>query len=352
MTSGVETLIPVGSLTSLEGLYSSCGLSLTEFNKSVLSGKPDHVRWDLTQITPGRMNLAALTCFLAVANRVRDFLDTPPSASLSWNPQVLGFWRDIGFLMIVRDWKLCTWPEGMIGGYELGNTNPHTKLMALRRPAIFTIPDEVSTNNISGWKDVQRDEIAAKVWGYLYSIFYDRKDMDRVLANCVAELVLNAWLWGQTHAFVGWQRTSHGRVSVAVSDCGRGMWESIRFDKHNSNKRICCEARDELDALIAACLLQKRENGLRRTISQVVIKHGGWVKVSSGQTQIEWNERTWPINEELSADIDRAEREESSDRMVTLAIAAKELLQRHNKIVNWHYRIRGVRVAFELSSWH
>lgn len=305
---------------------------------------PITLRWDLTGLVPGRINLAALTCFLAVADRVRDFVPVTPRANLGWHPKVLGFLRDIGFLSIAREWNLCSW-EGTLGGYVVGKTNPTTRLIACERAENFQPPPFQPPGPFEAWKKQQRDSITGFISPLFSRIFYDRRGVDIVLTNCVAELVLNAWLWGQTHAFVGCQRSTDGRVSVAVCDCGCGLWESIRFGQHNDQRPACRIVKDELDAMVTACLLQDVDHGLRRTISSIINNHDGWVKLTSGNTQVEWNTDTWPIKPGTRSQY------HDDERVDQLILEGRSLLLKNGRMFRWPNRIRGSRIAFEFSQW-
>jgi hypothetical protein len=61
-----------------------------------MNGRIPDVVWDFRNIEARHMSMAALTTFLSIAYRLREFAGRPQKARLRWDPQVFAFWDDIG----------------------------------------------------------------------------------------------------------------------------------------------------------------------------------------------------------------------------------------------------------------
>jgi hypothetical protein len=286
--------INVGPLTGLASLSRHAARPLRRFSQLFVEGLAPEVQWDLTNVEPRRMSMAGLTAFLALAHRVRQFTGKPSLARIRWDPGVFAFWKDISLLKIVQRHDLLEWvPHNILGGYESGKTNPNTQILCIpHQPHDLPFSGELNV-----WKDVQRQSFKEnlELWcGHLFRpkrdvVAFERRLGDQV-ALTTAELVVNSLLWGRAPAFVGLQRTSHG-ITVSVCDCGFGLLKTLG-DKGNWPEG--CPVRTNLDAVVAASLMNVRQWGLRRAID-IVTENSGWVIVASFDSHVRWHSRSWQI---------------------------------------------------------
>lgn len=343
--------INVGPLTGLASfcLYTARGLK--QFSDLYMEGERPEVEWDLRFIEPSHMSMAALTAFLSTAHRVRQFTDHAQPIRVVWNPQVFAFWEDITFFQIAKQYDLFRWQEGILGGYSSGDTNPNTELLVI---PFENVPDRsVDLEQWKMWKDSVRqkfkDELILRC-GRLFqpsrrSGEFPQKLRDHIAVAC-AELVVNSLLWGRSSAFVGLQRSGSG-ITVSVCDSGVGFISSLHGQP---TKFKTLRSGNHVEALAIGAVVNKREYGLRRVIS-TVIEHGGWVSMSSFDTDIIWKERLW---ERAKAGAGTAE--ESSLNLRTLMSAIGTPVSSkptHDEREDGYYRIwdhglRGTRIAFEI----
>jgi len=277
--------INVGSLRDLDSLRIATAPQLRKFSGFYQRGIRPRVAWDLRGVEPGKMNLAALTAFLSVAERMRAFSDQPQVGWVGFKPRVFGFWHDIAFLQWIRVLDLIRWqPPDIVGGYGqyVSQTNPNTKILR------FACPDPLPVfrdeSEFEGWKNDQRERHVEALRSPCGAVFYrvgDRGGATRsVFENvvyAVAELITNSHYWGRAPAYIGLQRSTAG-ISVAACDTGHGFVSAL------SRKRLLFgrgPAVDRhVDALIVGSLINSELYGLRRAI-QSVVDSRGWVTVAS-----------------------------------------------------------------------
>jgi|GEM_PF-1584916 len=288
--------IDVGGLRSVESLVVRTGRSLKEYSDLYRRGASPEVVWDLRGCLPKRMNMATVTAFLSVADRLREFSGRPQKARVRYNPQIFQFWDDIDFISLVHDLDLFSWePKDVLGGYQRGETNPDTRIFA------FSLADDPpSRKNESAWinwKDGVRNLLREKMLLLCGPLFHENrgsrpfpKDLPNVIANTCAELVLNASMWGHSDSFVGLQRTS-GRITAAVCDTGSGLLNSFAnkpIDKKQKNPKL----ESDVESILLASLINRQDFGLRRAISSVVGRNG-WVMMSSSAGVLKWRKPSW-----------------------------------------------------------
>jgi hypothetical protein len=111
--------IDVGGLRSVESLVVRTGRSLKEYSDLYRRGASPEVIWDLRGCLPKRMNMATVTAFLSVADRLREFSGRPQKARVQYNPKNFQFWDDIDFISIVHDLDLFKWKGACIADWKL-----------------------------------------------------------------------------------------------------------------------------------------------------------------------------------------------------------------------------------------
>jgi len=290
---------------------------------------------------------------------MRQFTGCPQQTKVRWDPQVFSFWEDISLFKIAKEYDLFRWPEGCIGGFRSGVMNPDTRILVFP----YCRPPSRSVSAIRNhWKDAVRESVKSDLLLRCGRLFTPRKDLpeftpflrDQVAITC-AELVVNAVLHGRTSAFVGLQRSRTG-ITVVVCDSGRGFLASI-------NERLMqsgvMQLRSNLQALALGSLLNLRQMGLRGAIDSVV-RHKGYVFMSSFKAEIRWSLSLWdhvvsltPCDEDAlvnKGDVSAALGEPSRGR------PSEDDLNR-GYCRTWEFELRGSRIAFEIpfskfaSSW-
>lgn len=237
---GVDFVVPVGSLSGVPAIHSSMSRRLLDYSEHYRNGRRPIVVLDLSNVQPKKMSMAAITAFLSISDRLRDFTDAPIRVHVLWNPEVFSFWDDIGVFKISDERSLFAWKDGIVGGYISGKGNPNTQILCFPN----NLPPEQAfhADDIKHWKDSIRIDVKEKLLMQCGALFKSPKHgppisiqlRDQVAVTC-AELVVNAHLWGKSAAFVGLQRSKKG-ITVAVCDSGIGFYRSL-FDKYESNKR-------------------------------------------------------------------------------------------------------------------
>jgi hypothetical protein len=279
--------INVGPINGLRSVCRYLGRPLSEFSSEFTKGRMLDVTWDLSNVEPRHMSMAGLTAFLAIAHRMREFTGHAQKTKCRWDPEVFGFWDDVALFRISARYGILDWQEGMLGGYQRGATNPHTKII------VFDYEEAPSATNVDewrDWKDDKREEILADLFRHcgkiLQSDFETAGFSDRARDAVVltaAELALNSILHGRATSFVGIQRTRRG-ITVSVCDCGIGFARTVG---RKVGKKLT-----DIQALFLGSLVNSRELGLRRAID-TLIEHRGYVLMSSCGADLRWETTLW-----------------------------------------------------------
>lgn len=331
-----------GPLYSLSSLSYHVAGTLKRFSKEYARGAgPPRAAWDLRGLHAGTMSMAALTAFLALAHRVRQFSATAPTAGLRWDPAVFGFLEDTGFLRIVDRLDLIRFPESILGGYgdHVGRINPATTFMYFPYESAPAYSDQQAWRS---WKDANRAELASEIQTYAAQVFRPRRgglrfplELESSVTGAGAELAVNSILWGGVPAFIGIQR-SPGRITFAVCDAGAGFLESLN---DSARRGTALRVSDHVEGLLVGSVLNRREYGLRRLI-QDVIRAGGWVDMWSYDAQVVWRQDNWT----------RCRYAETADEAIS--VAGPLITGRPPKEEGFRRRVplgvRGVRVSFEI----
>lgn len=344
--------IDVGPLRSIGSFYLHVARRLPEYNNLFREGKAPVVEWDLTNVSSPSINMAALTAFISLAARLRKFTEYSHVAKINWQPKTFGFWHDISFFELVKNLDLFKWPEGMVGGYESEKTNPHSKILIY--PYIQNeIPNKNQLNLWKEWKDSTREMVKEDLLLRCNNLFAESQNIPSLptklktqIAVTSSELVVNSLLHGNETAFVGLQRTSK-RISVVVSDCGRGFLSSLHenFPTLVHEKQI----KNNIESLIFGSLINKHEFGLKQAITDVVNIENSSVSIYSCDTEIHWKKDMWDMALELSHDNNLLINDiiGKMPTKVTKKPSYEEMKYGFYRI--WREGIRGARVCFEIS---
>jgi hypothetical protein len=293
-------LINVGPLTSFNSLCLHLIPQLTELRNDYVHGKRVTPVWDLRNITPKAPSISALTAFLSISKRIRDFIGQPVEIASHWQPAFQGFLADVGFVKIAQEFDLYDW-KGMLGGYRTGITNPKTKIFYYS-----DLPDLDRSNQqqVIEWKDRKRQEIKHSLLLRLSNLFDSKffheswsNNLESVLTVTGSELIVNSLLHGNEIAFVGVQRSGKG-ITTAICDAGIGFPKSMK-----SNHQWLKDAPllKHINAIVMASLLSKNKIGLYRAIDDV-IQTTGYVVLSSYDAEVRWEHALWEKAKELRVD--------------------------------------------------
>jgi hypothetical protein len=282
--------INVGPLTSFNSLNLYLSPGLDKLRTDYTKGKQTIPVWDLRNIYPKKVAISALVAFLSISKKIRDFIGQPIEVISLWQPEFQGFLSDIGFVQISQELDLFDW-KGMLGGFPSGKTNPHTKIFYYSNlPLDFDDHDKIVL-----WKDKKRQEIKHSMLIRLNTVFDSKmlnerwsKNLESVLTITAAELIVNSLLHGRDTAFVGVQR-SPKRITTTICDAGFGFPRSMR-QNHEWLKEKKLLKHNE--ALLIASLLSKNKIGLYRAVDDVILT-GGYVIISSFDSEIRWERKMW-----------------------------------------------------------
>jgi len=321
-----------------------------------LAGQSPDVLWDLRGCLARRMNMASLAAFLSLADSIRRFSGRRQKACINYDPQVLGFLNDIGFLSVATDRDLFDWePEDAMGGYAIGLTNPNTKVFAF--PIASDPPPRSDEAAWIGWKDYMRDRLRDTLMLTCQRVFEVKsktksfpRQLTNLMANTLAELALNAAMWGRSLPFIAVQRSTKG-ITAAVCDLGRGFRATLGEQKllGISKETETPQPQDDLSALILASLIndEPKDFGLRKAISQI-LKVNGWVVMSSGTGLVNWRATSW------KRAILRYEQDPNTipHHSMLFSNAPEDLLEiaamEPGYYRQFRHKLKGVRVAFEI----
>lgn len=341
-------VINVGPLSGLSSLCLNVGKGLHRYTELYRAGGAPQVDWDLRYLTQGKMSLAALASFLAIAERMRNFSGKPLRAHAHHNPRIFAFLDDIQFLKLVRDLDLFAWePESVVSDYRWFSTNPHTIILAFSQP--MDAPDFQEGEAFIRWKDRERQQLTEALLersGPIFGSLQTRSSglMEQVVIT-TAELALNCHIWGRAPAFVALQRSTSG-VTVSVCDAGRGFMATLTDQSH----RGAIRPKNHRDAILIASLLNHRDYGLRHAITQTV-QAGGWVDMSSGNATMRWSAANWSAAVEVMGN-EQPFKPEVLTRLVQVLDdrTATPSATRRGFSKVFDFPLRGVRVSFEAST--
>jgi len=293
MSTGLQPLhINIGGLQSLASIYNHLSGDLQKFNNLWSSGETPEIIWDFREIKPGCINLAAISFFLAIAHRVRQYTESPPKCLLDWNSRVFGFLADIDFFYIANQFNLLEWPYE-IGGYETGKTNPNTKLLVYT--PLKPKPSYKDKEAISKYKQIHREEYSTDIIAKCEALFTEndrlnsRYELPLIMSRLCAELATNSILWGESPAFLGLQRTSK-KITICISDIGVGFKNSLAIQDCTS--RFITPETSDIFAIAIGCVKNTQELGLRRAISELT-DLGGTISITSSSGEIFWKKAAW-----------------------------------------------------------
>lgn len=342
-----EFVLRVGSLASIASLHSAIAPGLLEYNRQYLSGSRPAIRYDLTDLQPHRISMAALTALLATMDRFREFAQLPASLDMRWNPQVFGFLSDIGFFAIGRERDLFEVDAAMSGGFASVIANPNTQIICSE----FTDEWSADQQEQAAQKDAIRTNIKEQLLMLCGGLFRPKRGSrpiptglrDQILVTS-AELVVNAHLWGKANAFVGLQRSSRG-ITVSVCDSGEGFLSSL-----SKKRRANATPETHLHSLAVGSIINAEDFGLRRAIDMVT-RASGRVEMSSFSGEIIWRSDLWgwwvdTATRAYDPDVPLGVRFEH----MRADLSDEGVLHRNQtgQIREWAAPLRGSRVTFEV----
>lgn len=340
----MEKIINVGPLKSFGSLSFYLGTQLDELRESYIKGEKVIPVWDLRNISPYGVSISALTAFLSISKKIRDFIGQPIKILIHWQPDFQGFLSDIGFVQIAKEFDLYDW-QGMLGGYKMGNTNPKTKIFYYSNlPEI----DKNDLDQIIEWKDTKRQEIKHSIVFRLSNLFDSKylyetwsQHLESVLTITAAELVVNSLLHGNEIAFVGVQRSRTG-ITTAICDSGVGFPKSLKFNSKNTSifKNLT-----HFQALVLASLQSKNKIGLFRAIDDVIGTEG-YVIMSSFNTEIRWEHDYWEQAKSLDNKFKIVENEKTLGEPLSGYANMERVLKGYHKIFD--SSLVGSRITFEI----
>ena len=297
-----KKIINIGTLRSFNSLSLTLAPQLDELRYGYIKGKGEIPIWDLRNIEIGYASIAALTAFLSISKKIRDFIGAPIEIMTHWKPEFQGFLADIGFVKIANDFNLYDW-KGMLGGYSTGKAHPQTKIFYY---SDLPLIDNYDIDQIIEWKDAKRQEIKHSMILRLSNLFDSElfheqwsNNLESVLTITGAELIVNSLLHGNEIAFVGVQRSSRG-ITTAICDSGIGFPKSMKNNFSWLKKKPLLK---HTNALMLASLMSKNRIGLYRAIDDVILTNGH-VIMSSFNSEIRWESNMWEKAKELSLEAD------------------------------------------------
>lgn len=336
--------INIGGLESIASLYKNTSTELTKFNDLWKAGQNPIIIWDLRNIHTGRMSIAAISFFLAIAHRVSKFTKKPQPCLIEWNPKSFGFLSDIGFFDIADYYGLIEWPFA-IGGYESGKTNPNTILFTC--DPLLSIPDYNDQDNISQFKKIHRERYQQYIIEKCEALFveidntYFDEDLPLSLSRTCAELATNSLLWGRSTPFVGLQR-SRKLITISISDIGIGFKSSLIA--REKFRELLTENDADIMSIAAGSIINKFDYGLKRAISDV-IAFGGNISLTSNSGEICWNKYLWL---RFLEQFEKSTLEKAARALPNPIYKADKLDKQNGYIRNWNFSIRGARVSFSI----
>ncbi|KFF11960.1 ATP-binding protein [Flavobacterium hydatis] len=344
-----EQIINVGSLSSLSNLNFTLTKELKILRESYLKGNGHIPVWDLTNITPKKVSFAALTTFLGISKTIRDFIGKPIEIRVLWQPEFQGFLSDIDFLKISSEFDLYDW-KGMLGGFSNEKTSPNTRIFFYNDVPTFSYTDQQS---IITWKDTKREELKRSISFRLKPIFDNNyfveqwnRELEAVFTTTISELVVNSLIHGRSIAFVGVQRTKRG-ITTCISDNGIGFLNSLQQYKPDLIPSL---SKSNLKAILYSSLHSRNKIGLYRAINDVILS-GGYINISSFDSEIMWSNEIWQhINTFQSLEDILALNLETSAFMLDGFVDIETLKKGYLK--KYDHFLMGSRITFEIPFSH
>ncbi len=343
-----NSIINLGTLSSLNLLYSNLGYKLKEINS--LKKEFDLV-WDLRQLEAKRINLAALTSFLSISYGLSRDIGNPIPILLDWNPYIIKFLYTIGFFEAARELEILTWDERIIGGLPRTSFNPNNKILSF-----YNVPDKVDYKNqvqLNIIKEELRQECYETILAK-FKLLFSYSDINYVFdpdlvyflcTNC-AELIVNGLIHGRTPVFLGMQRTSVG-ISICIADSGIGFLQSMQESNPWTRKK---GINRNVDALVIASLLPKNQICLRDVINSI-LKIRGWVIMSSIDCELRWEYNKWQRSLDILEDLGNIPTNRIAEEVIgtelTTYVSRENLRKGYFKINKFEFP--GSRITFEIS---
>jgi hypothetical protein len=355
-------LIPAGPLNSVTSLIHFLSKPLHELSLLYSKGAAVAPVFDLSTVEPRHQSMAALTAFLAIAERLSRYIGRPVPIKTEWNPAVLGFWHDIDFLSVARENEILDLPHDVIGGYSIGATNPNTMIVRYESDPDDPQPDYSNGSELRKWKDRNRSLYENRLSFICEHIFNPERSRVRIgphIKNLVtanaAEFTLNALMHGRASAFVGIQRSPRA-VTVSVCDCGQGFPKSL--SRHPSyGPAVLRKPPSHLQGLLLGSLMNKKEMGLRRAITGITQSpdiEQGWMTMSSYTAELQWRRLLWSraldgfddsITDPACLDVPSLLGQPTTG-------GATQAAREEGLYRVWNPGLRGTRIAFELRLRH
>lgn len=277
--------INVGPLDSSTSVYSNVVKDLNKFNDMWRQGIHPKIIWDLRFINSGKVNIAAISFFLALAHRVYSFTGLKQEIYIDWDQRLFGFLTDIGFFEIADEYDLFEWPYEP-GEGDSGKLNPNTQLLSF--DCDNDLPNLENPEEVSFWKKNKRERHRRSILDKCERLFYvkdiNQAELPLVISRTCSELVINSLLWGGASSFVGLQRTSN-YIFINVSDIGKGF-------RHSLNSKYSVNLNDDIHAIALGSVINKNDFGLKRAID-TVIDLGGSVNILSNGGEVLWCDDLW-----------------------------------------------------------
>lgn len=350
-------VIRVGPLNSLSSLIYFLSKPLAELSQKYARGQSVRPIFDLRSVEPRRQNMAALTAFLSIAERLGKFTGDSVPVLFDWNPAVLGFWDDIKFLQLAENQAYLKFNEGLIGGYQTGTTNPNTRIIRYSLDEMDPMPDLRSGAPLRAWKDRTRLILSNDISFTCENIFRpigSRDQLNERVKNLItasaAELVLNSLMHGRAPAYLGVQRAP-ASISVAVCDCGDGFHRSLsRHPIHSA--AIDGNPPSDAQALLFGCLMNRSEMGLLRAITQITggNQFDGMVLMSSYSAEIRWRRDLWERTLHALDTIVTTPAEVDVSALLGPPIEGRpnQTTKQEGFYRSWEPGLRGTRISFEI----
>tara|TARA_R110002096_G_scaffold86990_3_gene199788 strand:- start:13670 stop:14713 length:1044 start_codon:yes stop_codon:yes gene_type:complete len=294
-----KQVINVGSLGSLSNLNYHLTKELKLLRDSYLDGNGNTPIWDLTNLTPKKVSFSALTAFLAISKTIRDFIGKPIEIRIKWHPEFQRFLSDVDFLKISEGFDLYDW-KGILGGFSGNKTSSNTRIFYYSDVPTFNYTD---SDSIVNWKDTKREKIERSISFRLKPIFDNNyfveewnKELEAIFTTTISELVVNSLIHGRSTAFVGVQRTKKG-ITTCVCDSGIGFLNSLKQYKPDLANEL---GNSSLKSILYSSFHSKHKIGLFRAICDV-LESGGYINISSFDSEILWKPEIWEQIEELGS---------------------------------------------------
>lgn len=345
MLSGKQEIyINIGGLEGIASVYKNSSKGLHEFNVRWKRGEQSLICWDIRSLRNKEMSISAISFFLAIAHRVRQFTGCPQPVLIDWNPNVLDFLADVGFFKIANSYDLFEWPYE-IGGHDIGKTNPNTKLLSYNQ--LSQAPEISDAHQLSEWKRIHRENYREDIIHKCESLFTqkDQKifgvNLALAMSRTCAEIAINSLLWGQSAAFLGIQRSGK-RITISISDIGIGLESSLVSKGVYLN--LLDNDNSDITSIALCSVINENSFGLKRAVS-TVIHLGGSISIASNSGEILWRESLW---KEFVECFD-AKGAENALLILPKPIHKAEYSDKEKGYIRkWNNSIRGTRVSFSI----